>query len=746
MQRTRSRTISAFVALATFTTIISGALVTSASAAGTPPCASVGCWTKPFSPFGLYDNAPPQTPAAAEVYPAAASQVMMPDGRIIYWNGLQNIANCGQISVAADAGKCLGNAKSEILDLRAPTSDVLRFVPVAVPAGNHDDLFCSDQRLLESGHVLDTGGTYWTTEEPSAKGTGIPGADGLAELYGSKNTREFNGTSWTTYDTTNLKDLPPGYSPTMHEGRWYPTMLTLPSGDQFVAGGVTKLLWNSSIMTQIEDATGNTQYEQATFPLPENTQTTEIWSLAHRGWKQNPVKDNIELPLFARLHLLPNGEIFFSSNGQQWGPAGESINELNWNNMLLFDPSKVGQASDQGWRHAGMFPLGATSGAAEVMMPIDAANPNKVQILVAGGALGVAPDTYLAQSMSQMITLTKSGSSWTTSVAATGDLNNRRWFSSSVLLPNGQVAVFNGADKDEVILPGSEMPVHQAELFDPTTNKWTPLSSSGRDRTYHNSAILLPDGSILVGGHAPINQGYGGTGNSLPLDTLGFVHNLKDPSFERFYPPYLYADGGSRPKISESTGEVSWTAPNNVLHVTVPSGESSVDHFVLTRLPAQTHITDADARTVKMGHGSWNGDSATLTIPDNPALLPPGYYYLFAISKKGVPSVAPIIQVADPHYFQNKGSASPIQLEDQTANFRNASQAVVGLARPAAAAHAAPKAAPAAKAGTVATLDDTVIPVSTPSKPARAPSPWLYVAAALLGGALIRPLRRFARR
>src|SRR5207253_2499253 len=93
-----------------------------------------------------------------------------------------------------------------------------------------------------------------------------------------------------------------------------------------------------------------------------------------------------------------------------------------------------------------------------------------------------SPDTYLAQNMSQMITLTKSSSGWNESNAMTGNLNNRRWFSSSVLLPNGQVVVFNGADKDEVILPGSEMPVHQAELFDPATNKWTALSSSARDR------------------------------------------------------------------------------------------------------------------------------------------------------------------------------------------------------------------------------------------------------------------------
>ena len=80
-----------------------------------------------------------------------------------------------------------------------------------------------------------------------------------------------------------------------------------------------------------------------------------------------------------------------------WDPAGQSINEANWNNMLLFDPSKMGTAADQGWRNAGMFPLGATSGAAELLMPLDASKLHgldTVHILVAGGALGVLRKAY----------------------------------------------------------------------------------------------------------------------------------------------------------------------------------------------------------------------------------------------------------------------------------------------------------------------------------------------------------------
>ena len=66
-----------------------------------------------------------------------------------------------------------------------------------------------------------------------------------------------------------------------------------------------------------------------------------------------------------------------------------------------------------------------------------------------------------------------------------------------MLLPTGEVMAFSGADRDEVASPGIEIPVKQAELFDPKTGDWTPVARRHRPRTYHNTAVLLPDGRIL---------------------------------------------------------------------------------------------------------------------------------------------------------------------------------------------------------------------------------------------------------
>lgn len=47
----------------------------------------------------------------------------------------------------------------------------------------------------------------------------------------------------------------------------------------------------------------------------------------------------------------------------------------------------------------------------------------------------------------------------------------------------------------------TEIGKRQAELFDPATQKWTPLANAQDVRTYHNSAALLPDGRVLVSGN-----------------------------------------------------------------------------------------------------------------------------------------------------------------------------------------------------------------------------------------------------
>jgi Kelch motif len=75
--------------------------------------------------------------------------------------------------------------------------------------------------------------------------------------------------------------------------------------------------------------------------------------------------------------------------------------------------------------------------------------------------------------------------------ANTGSMNTTRTAHSATLLPNGQVLVAGGA--------GSVGGLTSAELYNPATGKWTFTGSMATGR-YAHTAVLLPSGEVLVAG------------------------------------------------------------------------------------------------------------------------------------------------------------------------------------------------------------------------------------------------------
>jgi hypothetical protein len=282
------------------------------------------------------------------------------------------------------------------------------------------------------------------------------------------------------------------------------------------------------------------------------------------------------------------------------------------------------------------------------MLPLrpaeDGSYENTADILVGGGVLGTAPGSYLANSLTEIITA-GGGESSSRQVA---DLNNNRWYSSGVLLPDGTVLALSGADKDEVIAPGTEAAVRQAELYDPAADEWTALAMGQRDRTYHNTAMLLPDGSVLVAGHSPINALYGPSGDNSAHDAGLAANNMKDPSLEVFKPPYLFR--GDRPSISFVQKGIAWTESSPAAFPLHTPDAADVEKVVLVRLPSTTHTTDADMRAVELDFEQTGESLLHVTAPPNGNVAPPGHYYLFVLSDNGeglTPSNARIVKVSD---------------------------------------------------------------------------------------------------
>lgn len=660
------------VAVAVAISAVAGFSATSASAVPDAPSpsdpAAAGTFSQPFEEGGAAVPRCQGPEGKKYCKPTAASSVVLHDGRVLYWPGIEGSEND---TAFAAQGNTITDGQSRVVDLRGSAPNWATPTPAAGGAknpaikpgdrdGTHNppgivgvpgrpgdglvgstvggatggqvqaepssppdkedgngDMFCSYQVQLPDGRVMSAGGTDWYDEPKAPDNVPVAGGMGAIELEGIRNSRAFNPATNHWDQLGNMKF-----------GRWYPSMVTGPDGKPTIFSGVTKLAKSTQL----------SQVRRTETLDPKTNQWTENFA--------GPASET-SLPLFSRLHLMPNGKVFFAGNGQTWGPFGQAADEATWAIQKFWDPKS------KTWEDVGPAQFGVRSGALDTLLPMkrEDQNPdgsyNKASVLMAGGVLGPSPGNYaLANPLSEENTVDKAGN---VTRERTGDLNNPRWFTQAVNLPDGKVFAVNGGSRDEVISPGTENPVHQAEIFDPATKKWTPAASEHRDRTYHNSAVLLPDGRVLVGGHRPIPNNYTNH-RDLPG---GFSNNDPDPSFEIYSPSYLFR--GERPHITSAPAGV---ANSKSLPVDVNNG-AQIDSVVLSRMPATTHVVENDQRSMSLNF-TQKGNHLEAQAPDATA-APPGYYYLFVNRKtdKGpVPSVARVVHVG----FNDPGQApEPMQ-------------------------------------------------------------------------------------
>lgn len=584
--------------------------------------------------------------------PAAASVALLHDGRVLYFNALEGTEDV-EYSIFFEAGHAIVNDQTRILSLEGDSARWRRPSPVdggANPDGNKHELllppglidnaegadgtrqnndgalFCADVEQLADGRIMAVGGTDYYAEP----GINTPFPFGLSELEGLRNARIFNPADNTWRKTGD-----------MHFGRWYPSLTTLPNGDVFVASGVTKLI--------------KPVYPERLETSGRNVTQTETYALGCGSWSENGALAERSLPLYPRLHLLPNGQILYNAAGQAFNPFGQAYDQALWNIAAAYDPvskswSDLGIAGLPSVPPAkpGDVPMlllgsGYRGSTFSIMLPLA---PNaqgvydRAEFLTAGGVLGgvalTNPGSHVSTNLSRVDTVEMAGSAMQYSARLTGALNAARWYGTGVLLPTGAVMVFSGADRDEVQVPGGATPILRSELFDPVSETWQPMAQQGRPRTYHNTALLLPDGRVLVAGHAPINTAYA---YSVTLPGMS-PNDGRDPSFEIYSPPYIFME---RPRIS--------TAPSRLNHgqrFTVASPQAAeIESAVLVRRTSLTHIVDGDQRTVQLAF-TRSGNNLNLRLPENTAVIPPGSYMLFINRRHGerlLPSLSAPVMV-----------------------------------------------------------------------------------------------------
>ncbi|WP_236744391.1 galactose oxidase early set domain-containing protein [Marinobacter similis] len=283
------------------------------------------------------------------------------------------------------------------------------------------------------------------------------------------------------------------------------------------------------------------------------------------------------------------------------------------------------------------------------------------EFLTAGGvptyvAAG-SPGGYLPVSSSRIDTVATNGDDMAYESRLTGSLNQPRWYGSGVMMPDNSVMVFSGGTRDGVAVTGLEGAIIQSERFDIETETWEPMASANRERTYHNTAVLMPDGRVLIGGHSPINTAYA---SFINLDELGFADYAgRDPSFEIYTPPYATRD--DRPVIEKAP--VALLTNGGVFDIR--TDRSDIDQVMLIRRKATTHLIDGDQRAVELPIVDRRNKKVRVKMTGNRAVLPAGQYMLFvsyeAEDGMRLPSTStPVSVIANP---SDSGSPLVTQLE-----------------------------------------------------------------------------------
>lgn len=199
---------------------------------------------------------------------------------------------------------------------------------------------------------------------------------------------------------------------------------------------------------------------------------------------------------------------------------------------------------------------------------------------------------------------------------------------SLTVMADGKVLLNGGSfyHKQDVL------PHFGAEIWDPDTEKWSPAASGVQMRLYHSISLLLPDATVLVAG--------GGAGGDIsPQENL---------NAEVYYPPYLFDKDGSgkqvaiRPVIEQAPAVVSWGEAFSV-NVTAASG---VQKVAFIKMGSVTHTANFEQRYMELPFKAEGaGGHLALTAPAKAEVATPGYYMLFVLDARGVPSVAKIIKL-----------------------------------------------------------------------------------------------------
>ncbi|GAA3237395.1 galactose oxidase early set domain-containing protein [Actinocorallia longicatena] len=443
------------------------------------------------------------------------------------------------------------------------------------------DMFCAGHVQLPDGRVLVVSGTKKYPTYVDGNPNPIDGWQGSEKSY--------------LFDPRDNK-----YHRVsdMNDGHWYPSATIMGNGDVYSVGGYAGQ-YNA----------GGWQYVSRVaerFKYNKKSATGGAWLKADKI-----VQPGINWATYPSLILMQDGRLFYSGSSVFGHPIGQhddtdvSQNQYNTGPGIFNDHNnKVG--TNATWAPVGgLRDINARDQSAAVLLP-----PAQRQKVMVMGGMDFRQDGNTAHAHTDIVDLNAKKPVYKKGP----DLKQAKTYVSAVLLPDGTVFETGGSYQ------ARREYVREASVFNPAKpNAWTSMAADPVGRTYHNTAILLPDGRVLAAGSNPASNFY-------------------ETRISIYSPTYLYK--GARPKI---TGVDSKYWAYGSTH-TIKTNRT-IKSAWLMRPGAVTHSSDPNQRAVAPSSLKIKGGTVRFKLTNNGNVAPPGWYMLFATDSKGVPSVAKWIHV-----------------------------------------------------------------------------------------------------
>ncbi|MFI2205995.1 galactose oxidase-like domain-containing protein [Streptomyces sp. NPDC020192] len=373
----------------------------------------------------------------------------------------------------------------------------------------------------------------------------------------------------------------------MAEGRWYPSVVTGADGRQFITSGHGDVGWGKLSKSIERFPAKNTAVTYAPNSAPDQ-QSLDKW----------PIKAQYSTD-YPHLFSLRDGKIY---------GFGRTYNE-----QYAFDPQnetvqQLKDRTDGGERKYGS--------AVALPNPTPGSGPDSV--LVLGG------------NHADKRTFRFDGSNWQEdSPRAFG-----RTMDDTLIFPDGRLWTVNGAFDIRDYGNGEYNPTaddkwRQTELRG-TDGTWKLGPQQRLPRGYHSNAVILPDGRIMI------------TGDELQeIANNPDIKSGNNGSIEIFEPPYLL-QGGARPGVrTMPDGPIGY---NTDFQIDTTDGKLA-RKVVLMAPITSTHSVDTSQRRIELQINGRAGNTLDLQSPLSTKDAPPGYYLLYVLDSRGVPSIGKWVQL-----------------------------------------------------------------------------------------------------